>query len=317
MKPNPERVFMMHGSVKTKLSDFLKYAYAVYGYRLGVKYNNDIYTIYLAHMSSFYDRNNVMMTLQNIVDVGFSIWREVLYSSIKAGYDDEKDMFNGESEYNNKQIWSTPNICTEGNELDLSSPYNASSRYFETELYENYNDYADTDTSDTDVFLIDTVEVGRHSPDGLPMHILNRSIVVTGGVEFKESQWNVRLTPRNMLLSHRLELNSYFAFSEGGELRLDVCEKNSDLTTEAGEESAAIAIGSERLFVPLLASVGGKADIELMESIEASRTGVITFLYNGMMLSGYIADGDSSVTINLLRTTESEINLLMTDKEGI
>lgn len=147
--------FYPMGHVETSLDSFLKFCMAVYNFRLGVDYDRDTdrYRVYLAHHDDFY-RNELIADMEKVANVKMSIDRARLYTSVRCGYETGDDAINGLSEYNCAFRWLTPNTEIEENELDLVSPYSASTRTIETYIYENYGDAADSDEKDNEVFVI-------------------------------------------------------------------------------------------------------------------------------------------------------------------
>ena len=313
--PNPQyRSFFMHGNVKTTLESFLQYAYAVYGYRLGVTRTPSGYTVELAHDPVFYSGTKIG-EVNKLKDISFTLWREALYSVIRVGHEADSDIFNGSEEYNCVMTWKTPNTEIEGNELDLVSTYNAASRYFETFLYKNYTKYDDSSGDDSRVFLLHCKRIGIYAqgkPIQGPLYELDRTIAVTAGVDFPDEQWNVKYTPKRMLTAHTVELNSLMAMDAGKAVTLETCDNNRDLVAGGVVEAADITIGTSRVFVPIKASFSAIAAKRWIKDIEANRTGYVEFRHNGKTIRGYIADGEDSITVNPIRQSESGFTLLLT-----
>lgn len=341
------RRFGLHGSLTTSLSDFLKYAYAVYGFQIGVEQSGTGYVVTLAHFGMMYEKTTVIGTVENYNELEYTVNRDVLYSTLKVGYDFENDTLNGEKEYNNLQVWNTPNTEIEGNELDLTSPYCASSKAIETYLYNNYNTPDDKSREDKDVYLIDAAysydyQWGDHGP----VHELSRVITALAGITYPDTQWNLKYTPKRMLQAHSLELNSYFALDAGKRITLQTCNFNSSLVSYDGTppsswmlvpvaqgggiqqglqhgthypagsivEAEAVTIGTSRVFVPVTAEFNAIAGKEWIEKIEAARLGVIVLNLGNETIRGYIATGHSSVVINPIRANKSTFVILLTDK---
>lgn len=351
-KPNPARVFNLHGKLTTSLAEFLKYAYAVYGYQLGVNRNGNTYTVYLAHFTELYEKNTVIKKVEHFNELKCSVNRDMLYSSIRIGYDTDNDIFDGVNEYNCIQVWQTPNTEIEGNELDLTSPYNASSKAVETFLFKYWPEWGDTNREETDIYLIHGELSGTYPPNPtsnstvIPgnLYTLDRHIKAIAGVDYPGTQWNLKYTPKRMITAHSLELNSYFAMDAGQRITLLTCNLNKSLVSYDGTppagwqltpvtpgtivptehhgfhfpagsiiEATDITIGTEHRFVPMTAEFIAIAGKDWIERIETARLGVIVLDLGDRTIRGYIAAGDSSVTINPIKTSASEFTILLTD----
>lgn len=336
------RRFGLHGSLTTSLSDFLKYAYAVYGIQIGVAQNGAGYTVILARFESMYEGTSVIGQISDFNDLQFNIDRDKLYSTLKVGYDVENDTLNGEKEYNNLQVWNTPNTEIEGNELDLTSPYCASSKAIETYLYNNYHNADDKSREDKDVYLIDAAYSYDYQWESNgPVHELTRFITVLAGITYPDTQWNLKYTPKRMLHAHAVELNSLLAFEAGKLITLETCDLNRSLVSYDGTppsswtltpvaqgggiqqglkhgypagsiiEAKSVTIGTNRVFVPVTVSFNAIAGRKWIKMIEANRLGVIEVRNGGNTLRGFISDGDSSITVNPIKESESEFKLLL------
>lgn len=341
----PYRVFNMHGKLSTSLANFLQYAYAVYGFRFGVNVSGGTYTVFLAHQPYMYEQNTVIGQIRDTNDMSFTVARDMLYSAIKVGYDTDTDIFDAVNEYNNSQVWSTPNTEIEGNELDMVSPYSASSKAVETFLFKNYANWGDASKEEDDIYLINASYVREYSPGtGItgPEYELKRHVTVIAGVSYPNTQWNLKYTPKRMLQAHTVELNSILAFEVGKRITLETCDLNRSLVSYDGTppngwfltpvqhgsgilpqphgivypagsivESESVTIGANRVFVPVTASFNAKAGRRWIKMIEANRLGVIEVRNGGSMLRGFIADGESSITVNPIKESESEFTLLL------
>ena len=316
--------YSMHGKITTTLGDFLKYVYAVYGCQFGVDFRNGTYTVFIAQFGEMYSPSSVIGDIGIYNGLAFSVMRDYLYTTIRIGYKSENEVFNGEREYNNEQTWTTPNKEIEETELDLTCPYSASSKAIETYLYKNYRNYEDKPEDDGNIYIMETRKDGM-SYDSFSMHVIDRKEHIVSGIDFPDTQWNVKFTPKRMLIAHKVELNSYFAFDEGKEISLETCDLNRELvstdntlTREARNspviESEPVNITYERVFVPLSASFRADTGKEWIPKIEGNRLGVIRVKYKGVFLAGYIAPGEASVTVNPIKASESDFTILLTDK---
>lgn len=343
----PYRVFNIHGKLSTSLADFLQYAYAVYGFRFGVKVSGGSYTVYLAHQPYMYEQGTVIGQIRDTRDMLFSVAREMLYSAIRVGYDTDTDIFDAVNEFNNTQVWNTPNTEIEGNELDLVSPYSASSKAVETFLFKNYANWGDASKEEEDIYLINGEYVGQYAPSVPeitgPEYELKRYVTVLAGVDYPKTQWNLKYTPKRMLQAHAVELNSLLAFESGKLITLETCDLNRSLVSYDGTppiawtltpvaqgggiqqglhhgnhypvgsiiEEEAVTIGTNTRFVPVTVSFKAIAGRKWIKMIEANRLGVIEVRDGGNTLRGFIADGDSSITVNPIEESQSEFKLLL------
>lgn len=345
-KPRLPYRFNMHGKLSTSLADFLQYAYAVYGFRFGVNVSGGTYTVFLAHQPYMYEQNTVIGQIRDTNDMSFTVARDMLYSAIKVGYDTDTDIFDAVNEYNNSQVWSTPNTEIEGNELDMVSPYSASSKAVETFLFKNYANWGDASKEEDDIYLINASYVREYSPGtGItgPEYELKRHVTVIAGVSYPNTQWNLKYTPKRMLQAHTVELNSILAFEVGKRITLETCDLNRSLVSYDGTppsawtltpvaqgggiqqglhhgnhypagsiiEEEAVTIGTNRVFVPVTVSFKAIAGRKWIKMIEANRLGVIDVRDGGNTLRGFIADGDSSITVNPINESDSEFKLLL------
>ena len=76
-------------------------------------------------------------------------------------------------------------------------------------------------------------------------------------------------------------------------------------------EEEAVTIGTNRVFVPVTVSFNAVAGRKWIKMIEANRLGVIEVRDGGNTLRGFIADGDSSITVNPIKESQSEFKLLL------
>ena len=319
--------YSMHGKITTTLGDFLKYVYAVYGCQFGVDFRNGTYTVFIAPFGDMYSPSSVTGDIGTYNGLAFSVMRDYLYTTIRIGYKSDNEVLNGEREYNNEQTWTTPNKEIEERELDLTCPYSASSKAIETYLYKNYRNYEDKLEDDGKVYLIETRRDGM-SYDSRPMHVIDRREHIVSGIDFPESQWNVKFTPKRMMMAHAVELNSYMAFDEGKDIKLETCDLNRELVSTDNTlirdarntpivESAPVTITEDRVFVPISATFRADARKEWISKIEENRLGVIRLKYKGVFLAGYIAPGEASVTVNPIKASESDFTILLTDKNTL
>lgn len=201
--------FFTIGSVETSIEAFLKYVYVVYGFQFGVDFDleNEFYTVFLAHHDDFY-HPDVIDSIDNYDEMQLSVIRDMLFSNISVGYDiDTGSVYDGLSEFNNKMVWLTPNSEIEGNGLDLSSPYNASSRQIETCVYDTYEDFSTrnddmsnpcvmssvkiSDIDNTTIYAINGPNSGLHLTDVKfgDVIVANNNPRTNGGYLFDKFFW--------------------------------------------------------------------------------------------------------------------------------
>lgn len=304
----PRRRYSVVGQIETSLSDFLAYASSVYNYQLGVDYDmeEDRYRVYLAHHDTMYGVEEIGR-IGKVGSLTMNVWRDVLYTKIGVGHDAGEDVINIEREFNCKMEFGTPNTEIEESVKEWISPYIGSTRRMETELFREYKTDSD---SNADIFLIAGVRAGEHT-DGLPLWGIDRSISVDGGSDFPENEWNVKFSPKRMLIAHKRELESYFSFDAGNEMGFKGGDHNEDFEAGGIKEKGNVKIGKDGIFRPLTMDVKFEGSSEWIRKIEANRTGYVSFKYGGKEYRGYLSRGTDAVSIQPLREQESEMKLLV------
>jgi len=294
-------------SLKTSLDKFLEFVYKVYGYVLGINYDDetDIYTLYLYHEDTFY-REQLIKKIENIKDVKFTIIKDMLYTAINVGYETDNDTYSGLSEYNCKFNFLTPNFSIDEKILDFVSPYCASIFKIETYIYENYRNWEDGKEPDSEIYVVCGYD---YTGDGTNL-VLDRTIVPTSGIQFPETCWNLAITPKRILNNHANILNSYFGFSINNILVFNTADKNGNIVADTVQENANITVGSQKNFMPIQISFSAPADSELLKAILLRKNGYFQFDYEGQSYKTFLKEDVETCTIIPFDEKNSEFNLI-------
>ena len=294
-------------SLKTSLDKFLEFIYKVYGYVLGINYDDetDIYTLYLYHEDTFY-REQLIKKIENIKDVKFTIIKDMLYTAINVGYETDNDTYSGLSEYNCKFNFLTPNFSIDENILDLVSPYCASIFKIETYIYENYRNWEDGKEPDSEIYVVCGYD---YTGDGTNL-VLDRTIIPTSGIAFPETCWNLPVTPKRILNNHANALNSFFGFSISNILKFNTADKNGNIIADTVQENANIVVGSQKNFMPVQISFTAPADSELLNAILLRKNGYFQFDYEGQTYKAFLKEDVETCTIIPFDEKDSEFNLI-------
>jgi len=312
------------GNLTTSLQDFLKFVYVCYSLHLCVDYDRDTgtYSCRLDTFQNIYSSTRIA-TLENVSDVQISVDRTMLYTSIAVGYDTDDDVLSGQSEFNCRNTYDTPNTELESNELSLESPYSAAGFSIDTYILKNYGNSSDATDDDGKIYVIGGIlresrqmssfyEFLFHS-DLYEIYGVDRSIPVDGGVPFPETVFNVKFSPARILARHQLELQSYFHFNVWQSVTLNTCGYNSRLVADGIAESNPLLLGDAHLFVPVTVQLKASARESLISAIEANRTGYFEFGYEGQTYKGFIARNSAAVTVNPMNEKANEFTLLAAD----
>jgi len=312
------------GSITTSLQDFLKFAYVCYSLHLCVDYDRDAdtYSCRLDTFQNIYSPVRIA-TLANVSDVGMAVERTMLYTSIAVGYDTDDDVLSGQSEFNCRNTYDTPNTELESSELSLESPYSAAGFSIDTYILKNYGNRDDATDADGKVYVIGGklreshhmsafYEFLFHS-DTYEIYEVDRSIPVDSGVPYGNTVFNVKFSPARILCRHQLELQSYFHFNAGQTVTLNTCEYNSLLVADGIAESDPLLLNNVHLFVPVTVTLKAAARDSLIAAVEANRTGYFEFSHEGQTYRGFIAQNSGAVTVNPMNEKANEFTLLAMD----
>ena len=312
------------GSLTTSLQDFLKFVYACYALYLCVDYDRetDTYTCRLDTFQNIYSPVRIA-TLADVSDVSMAVDRTMLHTSIVVGYDTDDDVLSGQSEFNCRNTYRTPNTELESNELSLESPYSAAGYSIDTYILKNYGNDDDATDDDGKIYVIGGKMRESHVMSAFyeflfhtelyEIYEVARNIPVDSGVSFPDTVFNVKFSPARLLRRHQLELQSYFHFSAGAEMTLETCEYNSRLVADGISESGPLLLNNVHLFVPVTITLKAAARDSLISAIEARRTGYFEFEYDGVTLRGFIAQNSGAVTVNPMNEKANEFTLLAAD----
>lgn len=314
--------------ITTSLAKFIQFVYVCYGLKFCVDYDrySDAYKCYFNTISGIFSANQITR-LERIADISFEVDRSKLYSKITAGYAVDDDVLMGRSEFNCKNTYSTPNTEIEENELSLESPYSAASFSIDTYILLNYGNLDDSSNEDGKIYVMSCKKVSEQNvgqaglwlwgTDVVKRYELARDIQVDSGIAYPGTAFNVKFSPKRLLLRHQKEIDSYMAFNAGGAIKLEVCEYNKELDSVGIVEADDLVIGSHPLFYPVNITLNAAARERLIALIEANRCGYFTFDVNGYDVRGFIADDSGAVTVNPMNEQASEFKLLAKSLDGI
>ncbi len=167
------------------------------------------------------------------------------------------------------------------------------------------------------VYILSTTRHGTDAHTGAAVFSLKRDIQVEGGCEFPDQEWNVALSPKRMMESHRRELNGYLAFEEGKDVVLTTCDCNAEMVAGGIQENAPFRITGERMFKPIVVEVDAPGGSEWIGMVSANRLGTIRLVQEDRVLCGYIAYGEGSVNINPMENKTSRFTLLLAEISDI
>ena len=296
----------------TTLSNFLEFIYIVFGLKFDVTYNieTDTYTVGFTTFEQSLN-SNVIARLTNVNKVNFEPATEFSYTNIKAGYTPKEDSLFGKSEYNNTMEFNTMYDNIDENILNLVSPYSGSVFDIETFIYNNYQKFQDSENRDTENYIIVCEQKQTVQQN---VFQLRRQRTVDGNLPFPATAWNTDITPRTILNNHRLFLNSVFAFHKGKQMIFSLSKRNAGIIVDGIRENGAITIGNDRKFIPLLVTFNAPATSDLLSAIDRNKNGLIEFVYNGKLYSGWLW-GQDAVTVNPMNEKESSFKLIVNKYE--
>ena len=316
--------------INTSFAKFAQFVYICYGLKFCVDYerSTDTYRCYFDTIQSIYTAAEIAH-LERTSEYSVEVARDMLYTKITAGYEVDDDVLMGQSEFNCKNTYSTPNTELEENELSLVSPYSAASFSIDTYILRNYGNLEDGNEDDGKIYVLagkylserpinpQVAELWGWDVNVVSTYELDRSIVPDSGLVYPETAFNVKFSPKRILLRHDMELQSFFAFNAGYKIALVTCEYNRGLVSGGIVEEADITIGDSPLFVPLHVNISAAARERLIGLIEADRCGYFSFSINGVTVRGFIANDSSAVNINPMNEQASEFKLLAKSTDGL
>lgn len=243
--------------------------------------------------------------LGEVSSVKVDLANELLFSSIKVGFQTpETDNVNGKDEFNCEQVWDAP--FTRGNKtLDLIVPFKAGALEIESKriLYDGKE--TTDDKSDNDLFLIDFDSGNEIEPN---VFGLNRDVVIASGVSDVDSMFNVRLSPKRILLTNGSWIRSCLYGYDSEYLKFQKSERNSDLVAGGITENENILINdlAAPIAKPFIFTITPVGTFDYSEILEGEINQTFSFPLNGNTYKGF------SVRIAVAPNTEDsqEIKLL-------
>jgi len=270
--------------IYTSFNKFRDWMKCVFGY----VYEIDGYNVIFRHRNQYFDKT-VVKTISSYNDYNYSLNSKLIYSRVKAGYDQQNyEEVNGRDEYNFGITFSTGVALTD-TELNLVSPYRCDNIGFEILTTKRDEDTTDS-SSDKDIFFVAVRKVNNDHFE------LVRSGSI-GNVLSSETRFNAMYSPRTCILANKEIIGACtrvleFASSEG----------NSDVSINGvGEKDTINISNSERLFTAGTISFN-TSEIDLPDN----RKGVIALEYRDKTIYGFI-DG---VEINWGKSKESKYKLI-------
>lgn len=239
------------------------------------------------------------------------IAEELVGNVVRIGYNDgNTENVDGLQEYNSGQQYALPTSRIQ-KEINWVSPVRAD-QYGIEKLRVDFNitKQSTSDTSgDNDTFMIDCYFDGNNYRP-----ILGSSYDSVTGLSFPLTAYNLRLTPKQNLLRHGAYLASILDRMNGRFIEFASAEKNADLITVMNgisvSERASVAVASlqGKYFQPYIFTITAKFPKYVIDIIDNSPFGYISFEYNSIKARGYLID----VQVDLAENSEREIKLLAT-----
>lgn len=283
--------------IKTSFTDFYKSINAVCNAGFGMENGTAI----LEEKAYFFRYGTALDLGDKITNFGLSVYKESLYSSIKAGYPDQTyDALNGRDEVNSQQNYAT-DMTASTKELDLTSTYRADPYGIEyIRVIKKDKDTTD-DKGDNDNFFVYLKE-DLSAPD------VTENIT---GVQAGNTYYNWFITPKRNLLRHGNYLKAIFDNMNGYTIRFSTGLKNVDVTIEGVTENSDIDISAlpTALFRPYLFTFDTGLVFDALKLVEATPFGRIRFMYRGLYYNGFIAFVDG-ISIDVAENSRRSFTLL-------
>ena len=269
--------------------------------------------IYKLENSYAFARNVEVANIGKIKQGGYqiSLAEELVGNVVKIGYNDgNTENSDGLQEYNSGQQYQLPTSRIQ-KEINWISPTRADQYGIEKIRVEfNITRKSTNDTSsDNDMFMIDCYLDGiNYRP------VLGSTYQSVTGLSFPLTAYNLRLTPKQNLFRHSAYLSSILDRMNGRFIELASAEKNADLVTAKSgisvSERSSIQISSlqGKYFQPYIFSINANFPKYVIDLIDLTPFGYISFEYNGIKAKGYLID----VPVDLAENSEREIKLLAT-----
>ena len=291
--------------LQTSIKDFLTWVYIAYNFKIDIIYDkyNDVYTVQLLHFDDCFN-NRQITKLEKVNEVYISNYRDKMYTTIEVGYNTSGKAIGGLSEYNSILRFETPNRYIPENKWELISPYSGSVSAIETEIYENYRNFKDAFDKDQENFVMSYhYEIDRDRFE------LDKSIIDTN-LPYPETQWNLPITPKRLLLHHQSEIDSIFNLDRNESLIFTTSDRYSGLIADGIIENGPVAITDRNKYRPVMITLYSEGNIDIISKIDQNRNGYFEFDYEGKIYKGYIAPVVDSVTINPMDEKASRFVIL-------
>lgn len=274
-------------------------------------------------LASYFARDIQILDLGEVKDLSIEPARELIFNSIKVGYNDgNTDEKDGRQEYNSGQVWSLP-ITRVQKEKNWVSPTRAD-QYGIEKIRVDYNvkkqkaedagkETADT-SSDNDVFMIYcAIDGDNYRP------VLGSSYDEVSGVLSGQTAYNLELTPKKNLLRHSGYLRGIMDRMDGRYINFASGSKNTELVTVKDgiivkeNENVISSSLQGKYFLPCVATFPAKMPRNVMWLVDNTPFGYISFSYKGTKLKGYLMN----IAMDVARNTEREFKLLLTHDNNL
>jgi hypothetical protein len=254
----------------TSFNKFRDWMSSTFGYT----YDIDKYDITFRHRSQEFDKT-VVKTIERYSDFKEAINKKLIYSRVKAGYDQQKyEEVNGRDEYHFGVVFSTGLTLNES-ELNLISPYRCDPYGIEILTSKIGEDTTDNN-SDKDVFFVGLLYIGSGGEIGY--YIPNRSDILSNVIS-PSTQFNAMFSPRASI-----EANKQLIGSCTSVLKFASSEGNSDVIINGiGLKDDINIFQSDKIFTVDTISFETD-DMNLPDNFK----GIIELDYRGGVKRGYI-----------------------------
>jgi hypothetical protein len=251
-------------------------------------------------LKTFFDKDTVIYTVDNVQQVKISVASQFLGNIIKTGYNGQTyDDLNGKEDFFNTSNWTFPTRRI-NTEIDWISPYYASPWAIEYARTYALTGRDSTDSQyDNQTYLIDV----EATPTNGKYNILRRQNATGNfltGIANPSSCYNLGLTPANVLYlnsAYLLSISYGDPINNGSEIIWQTSDKNSEVTRKLDSyqiaENGNIKISKlltsptgdavDPLFQPIIFEIDTALPISLFDMLAADPTkryGVIRFPYS-------------------------------------
>lgn len=259
----------------------------------------------------FFMRNIQIANIGNVNKCNYTPAEDLIGSLIEIGFDDKNTNDNdGLEEFNSSVQYQMP-ITRVTNTLDYVSPVLAS-QYAIEQLRVKFNVKKEA-TSDTDgdnnTFMIhcnDKDAFDNYRP------ILGSQLSGVSGLTFPNEAYNLLISPKFNLLRKSGYLRSLCDKLDIRFIEFASAKKNSKLIVNYNgqvyniSQSVPISTLSGKFFRPIIFTVNAKFPRNIMQLMDATPFGYISFNYNSIICKGYIME----INVDLGSNNAQEIKLL-------